>query len=120
MAKQNKIENYIQKTFRTFGGGEFTEGNPVSIALKDRPLQFAAGVDVDDVIRAVLKLSGQPALLEACKKVQQYAKSAKAGRMANYASRTFIGKLDADIATEHWESVTSYVDAAIAKAEAQN
>lgn len=41
--------------FRTFGGGvDSGFNNPISAALKDRPLQFAAGVDVADVVRLVM------------------------------------------------------------------
>lgn len=45
------------------------------------------------------------ALLAACRKVQRYKKEAEAGR------------IDPDTAHDYWESVMSYVDAAIAEAE---
>jgi len=43
--------------FRTFGGG-INKGfnNPIAAALKDHPLQFAAGVNVEDVVRLVLSM----------------------------------------------------------------
>ena len=63
-----KIQQHIQKSFRTFGGGEVIPFNPVAAALKDEPLQFAAGVDVEDVIKVVLAESGFDDLLAACKK----------------------------------------------------
>lgn len=44
--------------FQTFGGGIVgCQDNPISHALKDRPLQFAAGVDVADVVRCVLEIA---------------------------------------------------------------
>lgn len=44
----------IPKHFRIFGGGVVsTPTNPISQALKDQPLQFAAGVDVRDVVETV-------------------------------------------------------------------
>lgn len=45
----------VQEHFRTFGGGRDSEWNPVARAIKDGPPQFAAGVDVADVIRFVVK-----------------------------------------------------------------
>lgn len=51
------ITEMIADRFGTFGGGRPpTPGNPVSAALKDRPLVFAAGVDVADVVQFVLQL----------------------------------------------------------------
>ncbi len=49
------IMSRIQSEFRTFGGGEVTRGNPLSVALKDHPLQFAAGVDVAGVVGVVIE-----------------------------------------------------------------
>lgn len=43
----------IGSRFRTFGGGHVSPNNIMSIALKYKPLQFAAGVDVSDVVRFV-------------------------------------------------------------------
>jgi hypothetical protein len=37
-------------SFRSFGMGQITPGNPLSHALQDRPPQFAAGVDVREVV----------------------------------------------------------------------
>lgn len=45
--------------FRCFGNGRVTPGNPISAALADGPLLFAAGVDVHDVVKLVLKLNKQ-------------------------------------------------------------
>ncbi|KKL02318.1 hypothetical protein LCGC14_2626570 [marine sediment metagenome] len=53
--KTDDLVEAIGQRFRTFGGGNITEGNPISVALKDRPLQFAAGVDVRDVTDFVLE-----------------------------------------------------------------
>jgi len=44
----------IVERFSCFGGGKSNDWNPISIALKDRPAQFAAGVDVRSVIEFVL------------------------------------------------------------------
>ena len=65
-AKLTKTEKEIQKNFRTFGGGQYTEGNPVSIALADSELQFAAGVSVKDVIDKVLACNNHDVLMKIC------------------------------------------------------
>lgn len=53
------IVHDISGRFRTFGGGrEPTDGNPIAHALKNHPLQFAAGVDVLDVVLFVLDRAG--------------------------------------------------------------
>lgn len=42
----------IKNEFRTFGGGKTSSwGNPITAALKDSKPQFAAGVDVEDVVK---------------------------------------------------------------------
>lgn len=43
----------IRNNFRCFGGGKYTEGNILSIALAEQKPQFAAGVDVEEVVRYV-------------------------------------------------------------------
>lgn len=53
----HEIMAEIGVRFRTFGGGVASEWNPISAALKDRPLQFAAGVDVADVVRLVVNMT---------------------------------------------------------------
>lgn len=50
-----RVVKQITAKFRTFGGGEVIDGNPISIALKDSPSQFAGGVIVEDVVRFVLE-----------------------------------------------------------------
>lgn len=57
---KKQIEELVKSvgdTFRTFGGGNYSnmQNNPIAYALKDKPLQFAAGVDVKDVVTHVLK-----------------------------------------------------------------
>jgi pilus assembly protein TadC len=47
------IVQTIGERFRTFGGGRGSEFNPLAQALKDQRLQFAAGVDVEDVVATV-------------------------------------------------------------------
>lgn len=54
MKKVDKITLIIGRKFRSFGGGQKGFNNPLAIALKDEPLQFAAGVDIKSVIKAVL------------------------------------------------------------------
>ncbi len=43
----------VAAEFRTFGGGQDSEYNPVTHALKDHEPMFAAGVDVRDVVKFV-------------------------------------------------------------------
>lgn len=44
--------------FPTFGGGVIgSSNNPISHALKDKLLQFAAGVNVAEVVRLVLSMA---------------------------------------------------------------
>ena len=50
-----EIRAAIGKTFPTFGGGKGSDFNPIAAALKDKPLQFAAGVDVLSVIMFIGK-----------------------------------------------------------------
>jgi hypothetical protein len=60
----NRIDSIVAQvaqSFSTFGGGkESTWGNPLSAILKDKPAQFAAGVDVKEVVTMVLRLAAQP------------------------------------------------------------
>jgi hypothetical protein len=45
----------VGENFRTFGGGQVTvSSNPLAHALKDKPLQFAAGVDVSQVVTFIV------------------------------------------------------------------
>lgn len=55
----DEIVKSVSDNFRTFGGGkdESRSGNPIAIALQDKPAQFAAGVDVREVVTHVLKLA---------------------------------------------------------------
>lgn len=46
----DELVNEIRINFRCFGGGLYTVGNPVAHALANQPPQFAAGVDVKEVI----------------------------------------------------------------------
>jgi hypothetical protein len=50
---QNIVKN-INRDFRTFGGDYVTRGNPISIALAGKDVQFAAGVDVKEVVEYVI------------------------------------------------------------------
>jgi hypothetical protein len=48
----------IGRNFATFGGGRDSHVDPTANAIKDRPLAFAAMVDVADVVRFVLDQAG--------------------------------------------------------------
>lgn len=52
------IVQHVAQRFRCFGGGRGSAWNPVTEALKDNPLTFAAGVDVAEVVRFVLETAG--------------------------------------------------------------
>ena len=54
MKKVDRITQVIGRKFRSFGGGQTGFNNPIAIALKDQPLQFAAGVDIKSVVKTVL------------------------------------------------------------------
>lgn len=47
----------IGERFRTFGGGRDSTTNPMAHALRDQPLQFAAGVDVRAVVELIIHLA---------------------------------------------------------------
>lgn len=48
-----RITQAIVGKFRCFGAGQTSNYNPIVNALTDQPAQFAAGVDVADVVRFV-------------------------------------------------------------------
>ena len=54
--KVDDIVKRIGKGFPTFGGGQGSTANPITAALKDKPLQFALGVDVKTIVLYVEKL----------------------------------------------------------------
>ena len=49
------IVGYIAAKTRTFGGGKGSQFNPIAEALKDQKPQFAAGVDVGEVVDLVFE-----------------------------------------------------------------
>lgn len=54
---QERIRSIVDKvkvSFRCFGDGRGHGGNPIAAALADFPPQFAAGVDVTQVVSFVL------------------------------------------------------------------
>lgn len=53
MTKQELIKAITHK-FHCFGGGKISEFNPITYALKDYPAQFAAGVEVEEVVNFIL------------------------------------------------------------------
>ena len=64
----SRITQDIGKAFCCFGGGQVIEGNPISVALKNKPYQFTAGVDVELVVESVLFEAGYDNLFNACKR----------------------------------------------------
>ncbi len=72
MNKIDEITQIIGRKFRSFGGGKESFNNPTAIALKDEPLQFAAGVDIKSVIETVLSEVGFDDLLKACEKALEF------------------------------------------------
>jgi len=44
----------VTANFRSFGGGQGSSNNPIAIALQDSAPQFAAGVDIEDVVNFIL------------------------------------------------------------------
>ena len=57
LSKTDRITRHIAQKFRSFGGGQKSSWNPVVNALTDEPFQFATGVDIKDVVKAVLRKS---------------------------------------------------------------
>ena len=57
MTKVDRITLVIGRKFRSFGGGQRGFNNPIAVALRDQPLQFAMGVDIKSVVKEVLKES---------------------------------------------------------------
>jgi hypothetical protein len=53
--KTDRIVNEVGERFATFGGGRGSEFNPLAEMMKGRPLVFALGVDVRDVVEFVLE-----------------------------------------------------------------
>lgn len=50
----NEVVESVSSNFRCFGGGKTGNGfNPITAALADAPPQFAAGVDVNEVVQHV-------------------------------------------------------------------
>lgn len=69
MNKVDKITQIIGWKFRSFGGGQAGFNNPLAIALKDQPLQFAVGVDIKSVVETVLDEAAK------CRRKKQRRKS---------------------------------------------
>ena len=65
----DRITENVGRTFRSFGGGQKDFDNPIAEALKDEPLQFAAGVHIKKVVEYVLSESAHDDLLAACKAI---------------------------------------------------
>ncbi len=71
MTKIDNITQTIGRKFRSFGGGQKGFNNPIAAALKDKPLQFAAGVDIKSVVQEILKEVGVDNLLKVCRKAKK-------------------------------------------------
>jgi hypothetical protein len=58
LSKEKSVEHIIELIagkFPTFGGGkEVEDGNPIAKAMQDRPVVFAAGVRVDEVVGFII------------------------------------------------------------------
>ena len=67
-----EITQFIAHNFRSFGDGQKSNWNPVVNALKDEPPQFAAGVDIKDVVEAIMKESGFDDLLKLCEDALEF------------------------------------------------
>lgn len=55
--KETRVQKIVRLTadeFHSFGGGKLTSNNPIAQVLKDEPPSFAAGVDIEQVVRFVL------------------------------------------------------------------
>jgi hypothetical protein len=48
------IVSAVAARFRTFGGGKVNPSNPISVALENKPPQFAAGVDIAEVVEFIV------------------------------------------------------------------
>lgn len=53
--KFNQLVNIVGYSFPSFGGGQTSNYNPLVNILKDKELQFAAGVQVGSVITCLLR-----------------------------------------------------------------
>ncbi len=54
-----RIVKEVGERFPTFGGGNPSEDNPIAETLKGESLQFAAGVDVAEVVCFILSRVGE-------------------------------------------------------------
>lgn len=54
----DEITKAVAENFRSFGGGKTSSYNPIANALSGQPPQFAAGVDIRQVVRFVLERAG--------------------------------------------------------------
>lgn len=53
---KNQIIRSLTRKFRTFGGGQTSEFNPLVNALSDKPPSFAAGTDIGQVVEEIYSL----------------------------------------------------------------
>lgn len=63
----SQIVTGIGERFRTFGGDRDFGNNPIAYVLRGKPLQFAAAVDVEEVVRFIIGAMREPteAMLQA-------------------------------------------------------
>lgn len=59
----DQITKEVAQSFRSFGGGQdsdhgYSDCNPLHEALRNKPAQFAAGVDILSVVKFVLERVG--------------------------------------------------------------
>lgn len=55
--KVQRVVRAVARKFPSFGGGRYSNTNIITRALKDKPPMFAAGVDIEAVVRFVLSRS---------------------------------------------------------------
>lgn len=106
MNQIDTITKYVGLNFPSFGGGQIVEGNPIAVALKDGPFQFAAGVNVREVITAIFEVTNYDGLYEACKRAIRIKRL--------WCPEDMIDNVDEGVAL--W-AMHDYIEAALAKAE---
>ncbi len=55
MKTEEEITELVGRNFHCFGGGHGSSWNPITEAMKNEPLAFAAGVPVLKVVKFVLE-----------------------------------------------------------------
>ena len=93
MSKVDEITKGVGLNFPSFGGGQGSDFNPIAATLKNRPFQFAAGVDIKSVVEFVLRESGHDDLVAACE-IHQDCVTLRAGGCSNSMAGKIMTKYD--------------------------